>query len=131
MPVRSRGRPARRASRSLRQHALALIDLLGPGVGVAVLQALCPELARREVQDLLRRYRRAWRRKRQLLAWVLHWTRPGVSRCVQFAKGESDEGLDLVQPIVVEGELLVFRHKERGEFRGFVELRGIGARRVQ
>jgi len=38
---------------------------------------------------------------------------PGVSRTVQFAKGESDEGLDLVQPIVVEGELRVIRHRAR------------------
>src|SRR5262249_11745859 len=29
---------------------------------------------------------------------------PGVSRTVQFARGETDEGLDLVQPYVVEGE---------------------------
>ena len=46
----------------------------------------------------------------------------GVSRTVQFAKGESDEGLDLRQPIVVEGELHVVRHKARGEFRAVVEL---------
>ena len=56
---------------------------------------------------------------------------PGVSRTVQFAKGESDEGLDLVQPIVVEGELRVIRHKARDQFRGFVELRVVNARRVQ
>ena len=35
---------------------------------------------------------------------------PGVSRTVQFARGESDEGLDLAQPIVVEGVLVVIRH---------------------
>src|SRR5215475_13567876 len=56
---------------------------------------------------------------------------PGVSRTVQFAKGESDEGLDLVQPIGVEGELRVFRHPPRGQFRGFVELRVTGARRAE
>jgi len=56
---------------------------------------------------------------------------PRVSRTVQFARGESDEGLDLAQPIVVEGELLVIRHKARDQFRGFVELRVTGARRVE
>jgi len=56
---------------------------------------------------------------------------PGVLRTVCFARGESDEGLDLVQPIVVEGELRVIRHKPSGPFRGFVELRVTGARRVQ
>jgi len=47
------------------------------------------------------------------------------------ARGESDEGLDLVQPIVVEGELRVIRHRARGKFRGFVELRVTSARRVE
>ena len=56
---------------------------------------------------------------------------PGVSRTVQFAKGESDDGLDLVQRIVVEGELRVIRHKPSGPFRGFVELRVTGVRGVQ
>ena len=49
---------------------------------------------------------------------------------LSFAKGESDEGLDLAQPIVVEGEVRVIRHKPSGPFRGFVELRVTGARRV-
>ena len=53
-----------------------------------------------------------------------------MSRTVQFAKGETDDGFDLAQPIVVEGELRVIRHKPSGPFRGFVELRVVGARRV-
>jgi|SRR5262245_10233191 len=56
---------------------------------------------------------------------------PGVSRCVVFARGESDEGLDVAAPVVVEGELLVIRHRARGEFRAFVELRGVNAKRVK
>src|SRR5262249_10075780 len=32
------------------------------------------------------------------------------------------EGLDLLQPIVVEGELVVIRHPVRGEFRAVVEV---------
>ena len=63
------------------------------------------------------------------MVWRL-LARPGVSRTVQFAKGETDEGLDLVQPIVVEGEMWVIRHKVRDQFRGFVELRVTGARRL-
>jgi len=39
---------------------------------------------------------------------------PGVRRTVQFARGETDEGLDVAQPIVVEGELVVIRHPARG-----------------
>jgi hypothetical protein len=56
---------------------------------------------------------------------------PGVLRTVQSARGETDEGLDVAEPVVVEGELVVIRHPARGEFRGFVELRITGARRVE
>ena len=43
-------------------------------------------------------------------------------------KSETDEGLDVVQPIVVEGELVVTRHPARGEFPAVVEVQ---ARRVR
>jgi len=38
---------------------------------------------------------------------------PGVLRIVSFAQGETDEGLDVAEPIVVEGELVVIRHPAR------------------
>jgi hypothetical protein len=47
---------------------------------------------------------------------------PGVLRTVQFARGETDEGLDLAQPIVVEGVLVVIRHPARDGFSVVVEL---------
>jgi transposase InsO family protein len=53
---------------------------------VPTLHALCPEMARREVADLLRRYRRAWRRKRRLLAPALHWARPGAVLAIDFSE---------------------------------------------
>jgi transposase InsO family protein len=62
-------------------------------VGVPTLQALCPGLARREVADLLRRYRRAARRRQRRLARVLHWTRPGSVWAIDFAE----------PPVPVEG----------------------------
>jgi len=54
---------------------------------VPTLQALCPGLARREVADLLRRYRRAWKRRRRLLARALHWSRPGAVWAVDRKDG--------------------------------------------
>ena len=33
-----------------------------------------------------------------------------------FAKGETDEGLDLLQPITVEGKLVVNVYPARGQF---------------
>jgi hypothetical protein len=57
--------------------------------------------------------------------------RPGLVRTVSFARGEDDEGLDVVQPIVVEGLLVVIRHPARGQFRAVVELQVREARRVR
>jgi transposase InsO family protein len=48
--------------------------------------ALCPELARREIQDLLRRYRTLWRLRHRLVLRVLHWQRPGSVWAVDFSE---------------------------------------------
>ena len=56
---------------------------------------------------------------------------PGVLRTVSFARGQTDEGLDLVQPIFVEGVLVVIRHPARGAFPAVLELQVREPRRVQ
>jgi hypothetical protein len=43
-------------------------------------------MARREVQDILRRYREARKRRRRLLALVLRWTKPGSVWAIDFAE---------------------------------------------
>ena len=53
-----------------------------------------------------------------------------VLRVVLFAAGETDEGLDVAVPMVVEGMLAVIRHPARGECRAVVELQVREARRV-
>ena len=53
-----------------------------------------------------------------------------VLRVVSFAKDETDEGLDVAQPLVVEGELVVIRHPARGQFPAVVELQVREARLV-
>jgi hypothetical protein len=57
--------------------------------------------------------------------------RPGLLRTVSFARGETDEGLDVAQPIVVEGELVVIRHPARRQFPAVVEVQVQEARRVR
>ena len=52
-------------------------------------------------------------------------------RVVSFAQGETDEGLDIAAPLVVEGVLVVIRHPARGQFRAVVELQVREARRVR
>ena len=53
-----------------------------------------------------------------------------VLRVVSFARGETDAGLDVVQPVVVEGVLVVIRHPAPGEFPAVVELQVRQARLV-
>ncbi|HKB38515.1 MAG TPA: hypothetical protein VKD72_18880 [Gemmataceae bacterium] len=56
---------------------------------------------------------------------------PGVLRVVSFARGETDDGLDVVAPLVVEGEVVVIRHPPRGQFPAVTELQVREARRVR
>ena len=53
-----------------------------------------------------------------------------VLRVVSFARGDTDEGLDIAAPIVVEGVLVVIRHPARGHFRAVVEVQVREARKV-
>jgi transposase InsO family protein len=43
-------------------------------------------MARREVQDMVRRFRRLWRSRNRLVLQVLHWQRPGSIWAIDFAK---------------------------------------------
>src|SRR5262249_7471090 len=81
-----RGRPCQRSSRAVRNRLLALLGLLGPRAGLPTVQALCPEMARREIQDVLRRYRRVWKRQHRVLLRVLHWHRAGAVWATDFAE---------------------------------------------
>jgi hypothetical protein len=73
-----------RSERHLRNRALALIGLLGPGVGAPTLKKLCPGMARREAEDLLRRSRRVARRRRRRVVRTLHWSRPSAVWAADF-----------------------------------------------
>lgn len=80
----ARGRPVRRSPLAQRRHLLGLLQLLGPQTGVPTLQALCRGMARREIRDVLRRYRRVWKHRR--LPHVLRWHRPGTVWAADFAE---------------------------------------------
>ena len=93
LEARPLGRPASRAPRTTRNLALALLDLFGPHVGLPVLQALVDELvpadertSRRELRDLLARYRELYRRRNGRPLRVLRWSRPGVVWAVDFTQ---------------------------------------------
>jgi hypothetical protein len=83
---KTRGRPCRRSAPAARNRLLALLDLLGPRAGLPTLQALCLGMARREIQDLIRRYRRLWKRRHRWLVQALHWQRLGAVWAVDYAQ---------------------------------------------
>ena len=74
----ARGRPVLRSPRPARMEVLEVLESIGPGVGLAVLQGQFPELPRAELADLLKRYRRVWQRRHGQVLHVLHWQRPGA-----------------------------------------------------
>jgi transposase InsO family protein len=83
--VEARGRPLERAETAMRNFVLAVIGLCGPGVSVATLSELFPVVARRELEDIARRYRSVWR-KRGVLMHVLHWRRTAAVWAMDYTE---------------------------------------------
>jgi transposase InsO family protein len=107
LPVRARGRPARRADRDTRNLVVIAMHLLGPGVGVPTLQNLFPGVARSELADLARRYRNVYRRRRRGLRYTLRWTSPGTVWAMDFTES----------PLPIDGDypyILVVRDLSSG-----------------
>src|SRR5207302_1877157 len=72
--------------RAARPAALSLLAELGPATSLATLHAAVPTLGRNELDDLVRRYRRVWRRRYQQALHVLTWTTPGTVWAAEFAQ---------------------------------------------
>jgi transposase InsO family protein len=70
----------------VRNQVIALLDELGPGTGVPTLAACFPTLARAELEDLVRRYRRVWRKRHHQALRVLHWQVPGAVWAIDFSE---------------------------------------------
>lgn len=78
LAVRALGRPCRRSDTELRNGAIHLAQAAGPQASVAIVRAAYPTMARGEVQNILARYKRIWRKDHRRLLYVLHWHRPGA-----------------------------------------------------
>ena len=85
LELRALGRPVRTMSRHERS---AVLDALRgrPGLGVPTLRDLFPEAGKRELQELVDRYRSATRRQRRILIRALRWTRPGSVWAIDFSE---------------------------------------------
>jgi transposase InsO family protein len=84
LPVIPLGRPTLATTPQQRNEVIRLIDELGPGIGLPTLRLEFTGMARAELEDILRRYRRVWRKRNQQPIRVLHWTRPGTVWAIDF-----------------------------------------------
>ena len=81
-----RGRSCHRGDPQTRNAAIHLMTILGPRTGLTTLRAAFPTLARGEIQNLQRRFRRLWRRNHRRLLRVLHWHHPGAVWAMDHAE---------------------------------------------
>ena len=86
MQIKALGRKAERMDRETRETLIAIFQLLGPGIGVPLLQMIFPDMARRELEEMAARVKRVWRKKGWALIHVLRWTQPGFVWAMDFTE---------------------------------------------
>lgn len=82
--LRARGRKLDRPDAETRDLVLAVFGLMGPEVGLPTLRALFPDVSRAELEDLVRRYRHAFRRRTSAVVHALRWSHPGSVWAIDF-----------------------------------------------
>lgn len=82
--LRERGRPPRCASREERNKVFRFLRQRGGATPLAALRATFPTLARADLAEILRRYRRVERRKRDRRQSRLRWQQPGTVWAADF-----------------------------------------------
>jgi putative transposase len=93
------GRPVLRASVPQRNAVIDLLNELGPATGLPTLRACFPGMLRAELHDLLRRYRRVWRRRYHEAMHILNWQVPGSVWAMDFT--EPPAAIDGLFPYVL------------------------------
>lgn len=83
------GRPLARATVGDRNLVIDLLDDLGPATGVPTLRTCFPSLARVELDDILKRYRRVWHKLNLELIHRLRWPIPGRVWAIDFSQAPS------------------------------------------
>lgn len=63
-----------------------MIDELGPATGLPTLRDCFPSMARAELEDLLRRYRRVWQLRHHHAPRVLRWLTPGAVWAMDYSE---------------------------------------------
>jgi len=77
LEAKERGRPVAELPKQTEDEILDILDLLGPGIGVEVLQGLFPDISRRELRYRLHRFRNMYREAEAFLVQILSWKKAG------------------------------------------------------
>jgi transposase InsO family protein len=93
------GRPTLRSSLDDRTAVLDVLKELGPAASVATLRDCFPYMPRAELEDLVMRYRRVWRKRNQHAPYCLHWQVPGAVWAMDFS--EAPRPIDGVYPYLL------------------------------
>jgi hypothetical protein len=84
---RPRGRPPVTCDVATRNQVIRFLhDVTGPAVGLPALRPLFPQVPRCILADLLRRYRRVWRRRWCRKGYRLTWHVPGAVWAMDFSE---------------------------------------------
>jgi len=87
LQARPRGRPLAACDVPTRNQVIRFLHrVTGPSIGVPALRALFPTVPRCLLEDLLRRYRRVWRRRYLQQGFRLTWHRPGTVWAMDFVQ---------------------------------------------
>jgi len=73
-----RGRPLKDAGPMTRNEVIRYLKEVGPGVGVARIRGVFPEVARCEINGIVGQYREVYVRENMILVHELEWTMPGA-----------------------------------------------------
>lgn len=97
---RRRGRPRLACDVPTRNQVIRFLhEVTGPSVGLPALRVLFPDVPRCILEDLLRRYRRVWRRRYCQRGFRLTWHRPGAVWAIDFS--EARHPVDGVYPYLL------------------------------
>ena len=99
LAIQEIGRGAIRAETYEREAILAMLGLLGPGVGVGTLMEMFPQVARRELEDLLSRYRDVWKKASRRSVMALRWK--GAGRFWAMDYTEAPKPIDGKYPYIL------------------------------
>lgn len=86
LPAQKIGRPEERPDAVIRNRIIELFHQYGPGVGLPTLQKEFPYVSRRELEDILRRYRNLCRKKKSLLVYALRWEYAGAVWAMDYTE---------------------------------------------